>query len=166
MPADDGGSNNNVSGGYVDMAKNCARGQMSTEILVLIGMALFLLLPVLLYAYGRANVSGEDLSTQKAEFAAHRLASLADSVGYLGGGAKVVDEIEIPPYVKNVSVSGRDVVIEIDSVTGKKQIVAGSAFNLTSSGFERITKSGTYFIEVSALSIAHPGGAQVAMALK
>jgi len=139
---------------------------MSVEILILVGMALFLLIPVLLYAYGRANVSGEDLSTQKAEFAAHRLASLADSVGYLGGASAVIDEIEIPPYVKNVSVSGRDIVIELDSASGKKQIVAGSAFLLNQSGFSRITKSGTYFIEVRALSITGAGDAQVELNLK
>ena len=148
------------------MENRCNRGQMSVEILILVGMALFLLLPVLLYAYGRANVSGEDLSVQKAEFAAHRLASLADSVGYLGGASAVIDEIEIPPYVKNVSVSGRDVVIEMDTANGKKQIVSGSAFNLTSAGFERITKSGTYFIEVRAVSTIGTGGAQINMTLK
>ena len=145
------------------MENRCTRGQMSTEILILVGMALFLLLPVLLYAYGRANVSGEDLSTQKAEFAAHRLASLADSVGYLGGGAKVIDEIEIPPYVKSVRVQGRDIVIEMDSAGGRKQIVAGSSFMLNQTGLGNITKSGTYFIEVSALSAvrANPNADQV-----
>lgn len=148
------------------MEKGCARGQMSVEILVLVGMALFLLIPVMLYAYGRANVSGEDLSTQKAEFAAHRLATLADSVGYLGGASAVIDEIEIPPYVKNVSVRGRDVIVELDSAGGKKQIVAGSAFLLNQSGFERIVKSGTYFIEVRALSTTNAGGAQVGLSLK
>ena len=150
------------------MGKDCARGQMSIEILILVGMALFLLMPVLLYAYGRANVSGEDLSIQKAEFAAHRLASLADSVGYLGGGAKVIDEIEIPPYVKSVTVQGRDIVVEIDSAGGKKQIVAGSSFVLSGTGFSRITKSGTYFIEVGALSItrASPNDPQVGLSVQ
>ena len=144
------------------------RGQASTEVLVLVGVALFLLLPVLLYAYGRANVSGEDLSTQKAEFAAHRLATLADSVGYLGGGAKIVDEIEIPPYVKSVGVSGRDIIIELDSATGKKQIVAGTSFVLNQTGFASITKSGTYFIEVDALSAARtdPSAAQVGLSVQ
>ena len=150
------------------MENRCTRGQMSTEILILVGMALFLLMPVLLYAYGRANVSGEDLSVQKAEFAAHRLASLADSVGYLGGGAKVIDEIEIPPYVKSVGVNGRDVVVEIDSAGGRKQIVAGSSFVLSQAGLGNITKSGTYFIEVSALSAvrASPGDAQVELSVQ
>jgi len=142
------------------------RGQVSTEVLLLVGMALFLLLPVVLYAYSRANVSGEDLSVQKAEFAAHRLAALADSVGYLGGASGVVDEIEIPPYVKSVTVSNHDIIFEMDSSSGKKQIVSSSAFNLTSSGFGGITKAGTYYIEVLALSATDTGTAQVSMTLR
>ncbi|MFA6214864.1 MAG: hypothetical protein WC717_06350 [Candidatus Micrarchaeia archaeon] len=147
------------------MAHTGARGQVSTEILVLIGVALFLLIPVLLYAYGRANVSGEDLAVQKAEFAAHRLASLADSVGYLGGGAKIIDEIEIPPYVKSVSVNGHDIVIEMEPGSGRKQIVAGTSFVLEGTGFSRISRPGTYFIEVGALSASRddPSAPQVGL---
>jgi hypothetical protein len=130
-----------------------AKAQASTEILILIGISLFLLIPVILYAYGRASVSGEDLSVQKAEFAANRLSSLADSVGYLGGNASVVDEIEIPPYVKSLTVDGNDIIIEMDSSYGRKQIVSGTAFGLEDGGdLARISKAGTYFIEVRALS--------------
>jgi len=148
------------------MENRSARGQASVEILVLVGMALFLLIPVLFYAYGRATVSGEDLSVQKAEFAAHRLASLADSVGYLGGASAIIDEIEIPPNVKSVRVNGKDIVLEMDAAVGKKQIVAGSSFVLNGTGFERIVKSGTYFIEVRALPFAGAGGEQVGLAVQ
>jgi hypothetical protein len=139
-----------------------AKAQASVEILILVGISLFLLLPVVLYAYGRANTSGEDLSVQKAEFAANRLASLADSVGYLGGGAAVVDEIEIPPFVKSVGVSGKDIIIEMNAASGRKQIVSGTAFRLVDGGsLSRISKAGTYFIEVRALT-----GGNVSLALR
>jgi len=141
------------------------RAQASTEILILVGLALFLLLPVLIYAYGKVNVSGEDLAVQKAEFAAHRLASLCDSVGYLGGGAAIVDEIEVPPYVRNVSVNGRDIIFEMDSTAGRKQIVAGTAFELEGAGLGNVKKAGTYFIKVSALPVARTGKAQVELRL-
>ena len=141
------------------------RAQASTEILILVGLALFLLLPVLIYAYGKVNISGEDLAVQKAEFAANRLASLCDSVGYLGGGAAIVDEIEVPPYVKSVSVSGKDIIFDMDSTAGRKQIVAGTAFALEGVGLGNVKKAGTYFIEVSALSSARAGSAQVRLRL-
>jgi uncharacterized protein (UPF0333 family) len=147
------------------MALRFGRGQVSTEVLILVGIALFLLIPVILYAYGRVNASGDDLSVQKAEFAAHRLASLADSVGYLGGAAAVVDEIEIPPYVKNVTVNGRDVVIKINSIAGEKDIVASTAFELEAVRLGKVSRAGTYFIEVSALDPGSAGGKQVRLRL-
>jgi type II secretory pathway pseudopilin PulG len=132
---------------------NSKKGQISTELLVLIGLILALMLPVLLYAYGRANVTQDDIAVQKAEFAAQRLARLADSVGYLGGGAAIVDEIEIPPGFRSLYVNGeRDIVVGLSTASGNKQIVKSSDFNLTSSGLDKITQAGTYFIEVRSAS--------------
>ncbi|MCX8175352.1 MAG: hypothetical protein N3E51_04050 [Candidatus Micrarchaeota archaeon] len=142
------------------------RGQISTEVLILIGMVLLILLPLIFYAYQRSNVAAEDLAVQKAEFAAQRLARLADSVGYLGGAAAVADEIELPPYVKSVSVSGADIIFEMDSASGKKQIVKSSDFSIKAEGFEKMKKPGTYFVEVYALPEADYGKAQVGMRVR
>jgi len=130
------------------------KGQVSTEMLVIVGLMLLLLTPLLIYAYGRSNVAQEDLAVQKAEFAVQRLASAADSVGYLGGAAAVVEEIEIPPYVKSVYLSnnGHDIVFDMEVSGGKKQIVKSSAFVIDGPGFSRVGKEGTYFFEVKALS--------------
>ncbi len=136
------------------------RGQVSTEILIMIGMMLLLLLPLLFYAYGRANATGEDISVQKAEFAAQRLASSADSVGYLGGAAALVEEIELPSNVQNVSVAGKDVVFDIASSAGKKQIVKSSAFSIKAAGFGKMTKAGTYLVEIGAISNYSAGSAE------
>lgn len=143
------------------------RGQASTEILILIGLLLLLMLPLLLYAYGRSNVAREDLGVQKAEFLVQRLASAADSVGYLGGAAAVVEEVEVPPNVKSLSVkNGRDIVLEMDAVSGKKQIVKGTAFGIDALNFGAIKKSGTYFVEIRALSNLNGSTNQVSMEVK
>ena len=141
-----------------------ARGQISTEILALIGILLALLVPLILYAYGRASASQDDFATQKAEFAAQRLAGLADSVGYLGGNAAVVDQIDVPTEVKTVRLggNGHDVIFEMSSPEGEKDIVKPSAFNITSSNIGRLGGGGTYFVRVSALS-NFSGGAQISM---
>lgn len=128
------------------------RGQASTEILVMMGMMMLLLLPLLFYAYGRANAAGEDISVQKAELAAQRLSSAADSVGYLGGAAALIEEIELPSNVQNVSVAGRDVVFEIASSAGRKQIVKSSAFAIKATGLERMRRAGAYLVEIGAVS--------------
>ncbi len=136
------------------MMAEMAKGQVSTEMLALVGLMMLLLLPLLFYAHGRSNTAGEDIAVQKAEFAVQRLASAADSVGYLGGAAGVVEEIEIPANVKSIALgpNGHDIVLEVDSSSGKKQLVKSSAFIINPVGFEKIGKEGTYFFEVRALS--------------
>lgn len=147
------------------------RGQLSTELLIIIGLMLLLLVPLIFYAYNRANIAKEDIAIQKAEFAAERLARLADSVGYLGGASAIVDEIEVPENVKSVSIqgSGHDIVFEIDSSTGTKQIVKSSAFRIKDDGARgigSISRPGSYWVEVSALPFGDESGAQVGMKLQ
>ena len=143
------------------------RGQASTELLILIGLLLLLMLPLLLYAYGRSNVAREDLGVQKAEFLVQRLASAADSVGYLGGAASVVEEVEVPPGVKSLSVrNSRDIVLEMDASSGKKQIVKSTAFGIEALNFGSMNRSGTYFVEISALSSFDDPAQQVRMEVK
>jgi hypothetical protein len=143
------------------------RGQVSTEILLLIGLMLILLIPLIMYAFGRAGSAKEDFAVQRAEFSAQRLARLADSVGYLGGSAAVVDQIDVPPYVKSVKIdgSGHDIIFEMDSTSGRKQIVQSTPFQIRSQGFERISREGSYFVEVRALS-NFTGGDQISMVVK
>jgi len=113
---------------------NARRGQVSTEVLLLIGLMLILMLPLLLYAFNRAGVARDDLGVQKAEFASQRMARLADSVGYLGGAAAIIDEIEVPDNVKSITVNnggiGTDIIFEVDSANGRTQIVKSSAFTI------------------------------------
>jgi len=143
------------------------RGQLSTELLIIIGLMLLLLVPLLYYAYNRANIAKEDIGIQKAEFAAERLARLADSVGYLGGASMIIDEIEIPPGVKSVSISGNkhDIVFEMDTSTGTKQIVKSSAFSIRDAGVGTIKREGSYQVKIQALS-DFEGEEQIEMGLE
>lgn len=146
-----------------------AKGQVSMEILVLVGLMLMLLLPLLIYSYGRANVVREDLGVQKAEFAVQRLASLADSVGYIGGNASIIEEIEVPPQARSLKAVNGDIVMELYSNGRWVQIAKSSAFTLhesPASGLGKITSGGTYFIEVRADSDVSSGSQSVTLSLK
>jgi hypothetical protein len=142
------------------------RAQVSTEVLILVGLMLTLLIPLLVYSYGRANTARDDMAVQKAEFAVQRLASLSDSVGYIGGSAAIVEEIEMPPGARALRVEGHDVIIELGSPLGARHIVQSSAFTLASSGLGNITTSGTYFIEVASVYDSEAGAQRVRLALK
>lgn len=128
------------------------KGQISTEVLLIIGVMLLLLAPLLLYAFGRINVSNEDISVQKAEFAAHRLITAADAVGYLGGSAGIVEEIEVPANVVEVKVSGsNDLVFVVDTSSGKRDIVKSSSFRLDSDNLGDMDRAGTYFVKITSI---------------
>lgn len=155
------------------------RGQISTEILILIGLVLVLLVPLLIYAYGKANTATNDLNVQKGEFDVQRLASLSDSVGYLGGGAAITDEIEVPSNIISLyvdPVNPHDIVMNLTSQTGSMQVVQTSVFAITTppstseESLSKISTAGTYLIEVRALSnftnATSPDTPQVEMSLK
>lgn len=144
-----------------------AHGQASTEVLLLIGLMLALLVPLIIYAYGRAGVAQDSFATQKAEFAAQRLAGLADSVGYLGGNASIVDQVDVPSGVKSVELkgNGHDIVFRMNSPAGEKDIVKSSAFNITSKNIGMLSSGGTYFVRVRALS-SFGGGPQIEMTVQ
>ncbi|MCX6772770.1 MAG: hypothetical protein NTV88_03290 [Candidatus Micrarchaeota archaeon] len=149
---------------------NSKRGQVSTELLIIIGMMLLLLVPLLYYSYSRANVVKEDAGIQKAEFAVQRMARLADSIGYMGGASEILDEIQLPQYVKSISVdekTGHDIIIEMDSTTGIKQIVKSSAFKIKAVGFDnRKLQEGSYWVDIKAISDPANPDYQILMTLQ
>lgn len=130
------------------------RGQVSTELLIIIGILLLLLVPLLYYGYSRAGIAREDIGVQKADFAAERMARLADSVGYLGGASEIVDEVQMPQYLDNVTIgpNGHDIVISMETASGLKQVVRSSAFNITAVNFGRLAGEGDYWLDFKALS--------------
>ena len=146
------------------------RGQVSTELLIIIGILLLLLVPLLFYSYNRANVAKEDIGIQKAEFAAQRLARLSDSIGYMGGASEIVDEIQLPPYVKSISVdplTGHDIIINMDSTTGTKEIVASSAFKINADSFiGQKFQEGDYWVDIKAISDPANPDYQIMMTLQ
>ncbi|MEM4554715.1 MAG: hypothetical protein QXT25_02595 [Candidatus Anstonellaceae archaeon] len=143
------------------------KGQISTETLAIVGVILLLMVPFILYAIGKSNNAKEDFAVQKAEFAAQRLARLVDSIGYLGGSSAIVEQVEVPPYVKSLNISGggHDIVFQMETSSGKKEIVRTTAFNVTAEGLERVKKEGTYYFEIRALS-NFSGGAQVKITVR
>ena len=144
-----------------------AKGQISTEILVIVGIMLTLLIPLILYSYGKVTVAKEDLAVQKAEFAAQRIASISDSVGYLGGAAAIIEEIEIPPGFQSLKASSHDIVIEIMTSSGKKQIVKSTAFALEGApSLASITSPGNYRIEARAIDKLAGTGNSVLVSVK
>src|SRR4030095_1015364 len=85
------------------------KGQVSTELLVIVALVLLIFIPLLVLVYLKAGDANQQIASYQAELAVTRLASLANSVGSLGTNSSVVTDVYIPPntqYLRTVQ-SGR-----------------------------------------------------------
>ena len=122
------------------------RAQASAEYLLILGVLAAAILPFLLLLIWNANQNPEALAMTLATFSAARLAASVDSVGSLGAGAALRAQIEMPEGV-TLNASGREIVAHLNTRNGPVDIVSPTHFDMNSTGFERITKQGTYIID-------------------
>jgi len=73
------------------------KGQVSTELLVIVALVLLVFIPLLVLVYFKANEANQQIASYQAELAVFRLASLANSVGSLGTNTSVQTDVFIPP---------------------------------------------------------------------
>ncbi len=73
------------------------KGQVSTELLVIVALVLLIFIPLLVLVYFKANDANQQIAAYQAELSVSRIASLANSVGSLGTDTSVTTDVFIPP---------------------------------------------------------------------
>ncbi|MCK4319312.1 hypothetical protein KAW38_01950 [Candidatus Micrarchaeota archaeon] len=84
------------------------KGQVSTELLLVVGFVLLLFIPLLFIMYQQTDALIEGFSYLHAHLAVHRLAYLINSVGYMGDGSSIVLTIYLPHNVESLEVRSSD----------------------------------------------------------
>ena len=123
------------------------RAQASSEYLLILAVLAAAILPFLLVLAWNANQNPEALAMTLATFSAARLAASVDSVGSLGTGSALRTQIEMPDGV-TLTAKGREVVAHLNTRNGPVDIVSPTHFDMTATGFDRITAQGSYVIDV------------------
>lgn len=126
------------------------RAQVSAELLVIVGFIALVMAPVLFSVYVRGSESAERISISQVNIAATRLANAVDSVGRLGGNAKLVLEVQIPSKLRMASAEGREMQFSFGSAGRRNDIVKRTGFEMSQTGFGKLSSPGTYFVEVGA----------------
>ena len=72
------------------------KGQVSTEMIVVIGLVLLIFIPLLTIVYFKATESNEELASYQAQLAVSRIAYLANSIGSLGTDTSIYTDIYLP----------------------------------------------------------------------
>lgn len=91
------------------------RGQAGLEYAALVGLVLFVALPLAYYAYLNASVQA---NIAQAEIAAGKISAAADLVAASGPGAKTAVEVYFPPGVANVTFQGREILFSVRTASG------------------------------------------------
>ncbi len=104
------------------------RGQVSNELLIVVGFILLLLIPLLYMMYFRMDTIKADLSVLQVHFSVARLAFLVNAVGYMGDGSAMITEIYVPENVDSITLDGNEVVFTLHQGGIANDIVNPTAF--------------------------------------
>ena len=111
------------------------KGQVSTELLIIVALVLLIFIPLLVLVYFKANDANQQIASYQAELAVSRISSLANSVGSLGTNTSVVTDVYIPPNTVSLKTaqSGRGGEIDLTVATpqGNSEIVEVVAYPLS-----------------------------------
>jgi len=129
--------------------KRWRKGQVSIELMVIIGFVVLLLMPVLFSLYYRTNQANEQLSLAQADLVATRLASTIDVVGTTLGSS-IITEAIIPNGVKSIKIEKNEVNIKIGTYVGDTEVVKHTRFeaDASCSDISKMKSAGTYMVEV------------------
>ena len=79
------------------------KGQVSNELLVVVGFVILILIPLLYVMFFKMEAINADLAMLQVHFSVARLAFLINAIGYMGDGSAMITEIYIPETVDSIS---------------------------------------------------------------
>jgi type II secretory pathway pseudopilin PulG len=114
------------------------KGQVSTELLVIVGLILLIFIPLLVLVYVKANDANQQIASYQAELTVTRIASLANSVGSLGTETSVETDVYLPPNTISLETvaSGRggEIVLTVKGTDGDSPIADVIKYPLSNPG--------------------------------
>ncbi|MDD5337624.1 MAG: hypothetical protein PHS02_04025 [Candidatus ainarchaeum sp.] len=78
------------------------KGQVSTELLVVIGFVVLLFIPLIMVVYYKTNELNRDIGGMQSRLLTSKLAFIANSLGYLGSGNSLKSEFSLPEGVRTL----------------------------------------------------------------
>ena len=80
----------------------CKKGQVSTELMIIIGVILVVFIPLIVAMYFKTSEINNSLQTSQAQLAVGRMANIANSMGNLGKGSYMRMEVYLPQNVQSI----------------------------------------------------------------
>ncbi len=143
------------------------KGQVSTELLVIVALVLLIFIPLLVLVYFKANEANQQIASYQAELAVSRVASLANSVGSLGTNTTVVTDVYVPPntVVFKTAPAGRggEIDLTVNTPQGDTDVVDIVNFPLASTGTiaNSTTSGGWIKVQITSVYIDNEAHVQI-----
>ncbi|HID72321.1 TPA: hypothetical protein EYP38_00130 [Candidatus Micrarchaeota archaeon] len=103
------------------------KGQVSTELMVIVALILLVFIPLLALVYFKANDASSQIASYEAELTVFRLAYLTNAVGSLGTNTTVYTDTYIPSNMEALTTNsvgrGGEIVMRLDTPEGEMEIV-------------------------------------------
>jgi len=130
------------------LAAGCLRGQVSNELLVVVGFILLLFIPLMFVMYLKLGDANTDLSLLQMHFSAARIAYLVNAIGYMGDGSAIITEVYVPENIKEVSFGRNEVVFRADVRGRENDVAQPTSFTIYAGPDGKITQPGRYRLEI------------------
>jgi len=132
------------------------KGQVSTELLVVVALVLLIFIPLLVLVYVKANDANQQIASYQSELAVSRMASLANSVGSLGTNTSITTDVYVPPNTIALETKkagrGSEISIKVRTSQGDSEVAEIVKYPLAAYGtLADATTAGTWMrIRVSS----------------
>jgi hypothetical protein len=138
------------------------KGQVSTELLVIVGFVLLIFIPLLVLVYMKANDANQQIASYQAELAVSRLGSLANSIGSLGVNSEVVTDVYIPPNTIALSTNdagrGSEIVLTLSTAQGQTELVEVVKYPIENPNPEIVGESTGEWVKIKITSTTGESG--------
>lgn len=131
------------------------KGQVSNELLVVVGFILLILIPLLYIMYFKMDAIRTDLALLQVHFSVARIAFLVNAIGYMGDGSAMIAEVYVPDSVGEVAIGGNEIVFHMLFEGQPNEVVQPTVFPMEIEGdpafMQADSGSGRYRLEIANL---------------
>jgi len=124
------------------------KGQISTELLVVVGLVLVIFIPLLVLVYFKAGEAQTEMAAYQAQLVVFRIAYLSNSVGSLGTETTVYTDLYIPRNTLSLRTmntgDGAEVQLKLQGDQGESDVAEVIRYRLTSDSETELVEEGSY----------------------
>ncbi|VVC04904.1 Uncharacterised protein [Candidatus Burarchaeum australiense] len=129
------------------------RGQVGIETMAIVGFMLLMMLPLIYLLLARGGMFNEQTAVAKADETAASLTAMADQVGKMGPGSKVVVQLEVPGGIMRSYAVDKEFGFSLQTSAGRTDVVHMSRFILSmdANTANGLTTPGTHYVLVESM---------------